>query len=136
MSTDPFAAPATANGIKWADVKGSLLLVEVRGLETDIDTTFGKSDAVRADITVLDGPGRGDSYPDCLVFPKGLQSQLRPRVGQKVLGRLGQGIAKSGQSAPWLLSEATDAEKQIGIAYLANGFSAPAAASMEGRPPF
>ncbi|KQP24315.1 hypothetical protein [Aeromicrobium sp. Leaf272] len=36
-----------------------------------------------------------------------LQSQLRGSVGQKVLGRLGQGNAKPGQSAPWLLNEAT-----------------------------
>jgi hypothetical protein len=28
-------------------------------------------------------------------------------IGQKVLGRLGQGQGKPGQSAPWLLNEAT-----------------------------
>lgn len=134
MSTDPFAAPAAANGIKWADVNGALLLIEVRDVEKDIDTTFGKTDAVRADIAVLDGTGKGDTYPDCLIFPKGLQSQLRSRIGQKVLGRLGQGAAKAGQSAPWLLQEATAADKQVGLAYLANGFTAPAAAG--GAPPF
>jgi hypothetical protein len=134
--TDQFAAPATANGIKWADVKGSLVLVDVKNIETGIDTAFGKSDAVRADIAVLDGTSQGETYPDCLIFPKALQSQLRPRVGQKVLGRVTQGQAKAGQSAPWLLSEATDADKQIGTAYLANGFSTPAAATPAGAPPF
>ena len=45
--------------------------------------------------------------PDTLVFPKLLQSQLRSQIGKKVLGRLGQGSAKPGQSAPWLLNEAS-----------------------------
>lgn len=133
--TDPFASPASAAGIKWADINGALLLLEVHSVEKDITTTFGPSDAVRADVTVLDGPSKGDEYRDTLVFPKGLQSQLRPNIGQKVLGRLGQGQAKPGQSAPWLLAEATDADKQIGVAYLNGQLATPAAAGGN-TPPF
>jgi len=42
-----------------------------------------------------------------------------------VLGRLGQGEAKKGQSAPWMLSEATEADKVIGRNYIAKNSEAP-----------
>ncbi len=124
--SDPFAAPATATGIKWADVNGSLVLVEVLSIETGIQTTFGEADAVRANIAVLDGDLKGEDYPDCLVFPKALQGQLRSRVGEKVLGRVTQGQAKPGQSAPWLLAVATEEDRKVGMAYLAGQVSTPA----------
>lgn len=119
MSASPFAAPATASGIKWADLKGSLVLVEVLAAEKGIQTAFGDTDAVRANVAVLDGDQKGETYPDCLIFPKALQGQLRPRVGAKVLGRVTQGAAKAGQSAPWLLAEATPDDEKLGLAFLA-----------------
>lgn len=136
MSQDPFAAPASAVGIKWADLNGALLIVDVKSVEENIATSFGDSTAIRADVAVIDGTQAGSSYPDALVFPKGLVSQLRPNVGRKVLGRLGQGQAKPGQSAPWLLTEATDADKQAGMAFLnRNTFTAPQPAA-QAQPPF
>jgi hypothetical protein len=126
MSNSPFATPATAQGIKWADHKGELLLIDVKSMETGVSTTFGESDAVRADVAVIDGESKGETYPDCLIFPKALISQLRPRIGARVLGRLTQGVAKAGQSAPWLLAEATEADVAVGTAYLAGGISKPA----------
>jgi len=121
MTADPFAAPAAAGaGIVWADHNGELALIAVHSIEVGIKTAFGDNDAIRADVTFLDGPTKGETYSDTLIFPKVLISQLRSRVGQKVLGRLGQGNAKSGQSAPWLLQEASEADKKIGIAYLNN----------------
>jgi hypothetical protein len=114
-----FASPATANGIKWADVNGALVMVKVLSIETGIQTAFGASDAVRGDVTVVDGAGRGDDYKDCLIFPKALQSQLRPNVGKTVLGRVTQGAAKPGQSAPWLLAEASDADRKSASEFLA-----------------
>lgn len=131
--TDPFASPAAATGIDWKALHGALLLFTVNGIEEGIKTVHGDSSAVRADVAVLDGELKGEDYADTLVFPKVLQSQLKSRIGQKVLGRLGQGQAKPGQSAPWLLAEATEADKQVGLAYLANGFAAPAASA---APPF
>lgn len=124
MTADPFTDPAAAGaGINWQDHKGALLLVTVRGLEPEIKTAYGTSDAVRADVVVLDGNGQGAEYADALVFPKVLQSQLRSRVGQKVLGRLTQGVAKAGQSAPWQLEGATDEDKAKGKAYLSGQVS-------------
>lgn len=117
---DDFAAPATAAGIKWEDHKGELVLFTVHSHETGITTAFGSSDAVRADVVFLDGAGKGETYNDALVFPKVLQSQLRPNVGKKVLGRLGQGVAKAGQSAPWKLDDPTDADKTTARQYVAS----------------
>lgn len=138
--TDPFNQPASASGIQWADFSGRLLLFSVHALETGIKTSFGDSDAVRATVVVLDGPQAGEDHVDVLVFPKVLQSQLRPSIGAKVLGRLGQGQAKPGQSPPWMLSEATEADKQVGLAYLSRQpvFAAPAGASASDgpRPPW
>jgi hypothetical protein len=133
--SNPFASPAPASGgIQWADVKGNLVLIEVLSVETGISTAFGATDAIRANVAVLDGPQQGEKYDDTLIFPKVLQGQLRSRVGQKVLGRVGQGNAKSGQSAPWLLEEAADADIKVGTDYLAGALKAPVPAG--NTPPF
>lgn len=137
--TDPFADPGSSTSVEWGDLLGSLLLLTVHGVERDIATVHGTTDAMSADVAVLDGPKRGTVYDGALVFPKLLQSQLRSRVGQKVLGRLGQGEAKRGQSAPWMLAAATDDDKRVGRDYLANAMSAPAQPSSSpstGEPPF
>lgn len=117
--TNPFAAPAAPGaGVKWETLSGRLVLVQPHSLETNILTTFGTADAVRADVVVLDGPEAGTKYDDTLIFPKVLQSQLKNRVGEKVLGRVSQGQAKPGQSAPWMLTEATEADIKVGVAWL------------------
>lgn len=131
--TSPFATPASASGIDYKDLNGSLLLVEPTAFESGINTSLGVKDAVRGNITVLDGTNAGTVHEDVLIFPRVLIGQLRTRVGQKVLGRLGQGVAKPGQSAPWMLQEATPADQAIGLAYLQqNTLAQPAAA----QPPF
>lgn len=133
--TNPFASPASASGIDLKTISGSLLIVTVHSHETDIKTAYGTSDAVRCDVAIVDGPHSGDEYRDTLLFPKVLQSQLRPNIGGKVIGRLGQGQAKPGQSAPWMLSEATPADIEAGKAYLA-GNSLTSAAPAGNTPPF
>lgn len=103
MST--FATPsAPSGGITWADHKGKLLLIEPQSFEAGIQTSFGPADAVKATVSVV---GESDVYEDTLIFPKILVSQTKSQVGAKILGRLGQGQAKPGQSAPWQLEEAT-----------------------------
>lgn len=112
MSEFVSAAPPSG-GITWSDHKGSLLIIEPQSFETGIQTSFGIADAVKADVYVLNGPDNADEYRETLVFPKLLASQLKNQIGNKVVGRLSQGAAKPGQSAPWLLEEATpeDIEK-------------------------
>ena len=107
MSEFVSAAPPTG-GITWADHKGALLIVEPLSVETGIQTSFGAADAVKANVHVLTAPDQTEDYPDCLVFPKLLASQLKGQIGSKVVGRLGQGTAKPGQSAPWLLEPASE----------------------------
>jgi len=116
--TDPFASPATSTGVDWKEVNGALILINVLGVDEAVQTVHGVTDAVRANITVLDGDLKGETFDDTLVFPRVLKSQLKSKVGQLVLGRLGQGTAKPGQSAPWQLVEATDADKSVANAYL------------------
>lgn len=109
------------------DVNGSLLLFTVKSVEKDIQTTFGVSDAVKADVAVLDGIRKAEVFTDTLVFPRVLRSALSPHVGAMVIGRLGKGTAKPGQSPPWILDAASDEEKAIGEKYLAhvNGIQEP-----------
>lgn len=117
--SDEFNSPSTATGIDYKAINGALLLITVNGVEESIKTSYGDTTAVRADVVVLDGSSKGEVFGDTLLFPKVLVSQTRSQVGKKVLGRLGQGNAKPGQSAPWTLSEATDADKETARKYLA-----------------
>ena len=142
MSTvNPFRSPATASGIQWEDHKDRLLLIEPKAVETGISTTFGEKDAVRADVTVIDAPDAPEVFEDALIFPGVLISQTRSLIGEKVLGRLGQGQAKSGQKPPWRLNDPTEDDISIGVRYLksrktssANPFASPPSA--EAAPPF
>ena len=120
-----FADPSSTSGIQWDDYKGSLLLFKVHGQEVGIKTQYGETNAVRADVIVLDGEHEGAEFTETYVFPKVLQGQLKPRIGQMVLGRLGQGHKKPGQSPPWTLAPATDADKRVGTAYLEKNEDTP-----------
>lgn len=104
----PFTTPsAPGGGIKWEDHKDALLLVEPLSFESQVQTSFGPADAVKANVTVIDGAGAGEFYESTLIFPKLLVSQTSREINNKILGRLGQGSAKPGQSPPWLLNEAS-----------------------------
>jgi hypothetical protein len=126
MSNDPFNPPSTSTGIQWDDHKGELLLITVKDQRTGIQTAFGEADAIEATVTCLDGAHEGTTFDDILIFPKVLQSQLRPSMGGMVLGRLGQGDKKAGQSAPWKLAEPTEDDRKKGLAWLdANPIAPP-----------
>lgn len=114
---EEFDTPST--GVKITDFEGCLLLVTPREQQEDIQTQYGPADAIRADVTVLDGEHRGE-YTDLLIFQKQLQGQLRPKVGAErpTLGRLGRGEAKRGQSAPWILEDPTDDDKRTAHEYM------------------
>jgi hypothetical protein len=140
--SNPFAAPASASGIQWSDLLGRLLVIEPKGVEKDIQTSLGAKDAVRADVHVIDGPSPS-SHDDVLIFPRVLISQTSSKVGEMVLGRLGQGQAKPGQSAPWQIQAPSEQDIAAGVAWLeqrkTNPFAsaAPAqAGTPAGQPPF
>ena len=142
MTENPFATPAAASGgIDLKSLLGALLIIEPHASEDGIQTVHGPSAAVRATVHVVDGPQANEVFEDALLFPKVLQGQLKSRIGQKVLGRLGQGVAKPGQSAPWVMQEAEAADIAAGTEYLnrqqSSQFAAPAASQAPaGAPPF
>ncbi len=128
--SSPFATPGTATGIDFSELLNRLLLIMPIKQEFEVKTNFGDKDPIRADVVVLDGPDAGAQYNVALIFPNVLIGQLRSRIGQKVLGRLGQGQAKPGQKPPWRLDEATEADQKIGISWLnAHALAKPAPAS-------
>lgn len=122
-----FNKPAAAEGIKWAQLKGALLIIEPVSVETGVKTVHGDTDAVKATVSVIDGPLAGTVYADTLIFPRVLQSAVRGSLGGMVLGRLGQGNAKPGQSAPWTLEDATGNAADVKAAedFLAANASTP-----------
>lgn len=139
--SDMFDSPST--GVKITEFEGNLLLLTPRSEQKAISTAFGPADAIETDLAVLDGRHAGQAHSGVLVFQKALQGQLRPKIGtgRMVLGRLGRGVAKPGQSAPWILSEPTEQDKAQARAYLANPapVAAPAPAAAGGftdEPPF
>lgn len=122
------SAPAPSGGIQWDEHKGKLLIVEPLSVEHDIETRFGKSDAVRANVYVLTGPDDAEEFIDTLIFPKILQSQTRGQIGKKVVGRLTQGEQKSTQSPPWVIAEASSDDIEKAKAYLSKQTLTSAAA--------
>jgi len=125
--SDLFDAPGSASGVTWEQLDGRLVLVKPLKVEVGINTVVGVRDATVADVIVLDGTAAGTVHSATFVFPKVLQSQLKANVGsgRYNLGRVGKGVAKPGQNAPWLLTDPTEADKQAARNYLA---SAPAPA--------
>lgn len=127
---DQFDSPAS--GAKITDFEGMLLLCTPTSFVEGILTTFGPADAVETTVDVLDGAKSGEAHAAVRIFQKALIGQLRPKVGtgRMVLGRLGRGIAKAGQSAPWILQDPSDADKQAARTHLAR------AAAASDTPPF
>ena len=117
MSEFVSAAPPSG-GITWADHSGKLLIIEPLSWETGIQTSFGSADATKANVYVLTGPGEAEEYPEALIFPKLLASQTKSQIGKKVVGRLTQGAAKPGQSAPWMLDPASAEDIEKAKAFL------------------
>ena len=101
-----FTAPAAGGGsdVRPADLEGHLLIVEPLEYCEYIPTSMGDKDAVR--VTLHDVTDSA-TFNDVLWFPKVLVGSLKGRIGQKVLGVLGKGTAKPGQSAPWILIDAS-----------------------------
>jgi hypothetical protein len=104
-----FSAPSSnTESVKVADLNGHLLILEAIEYKTGIPTVHGDADAIEVRINDLD---TGYSHESVLFFNVALKNALKTKIGQKVLARIGQGQAKAGKSAPWILIDATgDAE--------------------------
>ena len=121
-----FSAPAAGSVLKPAEIEGHLLVVEPNEYIEKMATQMGESDAVRC--TVHDITDK-TTHDEVLWFSTVLVGSLRSRVGQKVLGVMGKGVAKPGQTAPWLLQDASSVPEAVKAAqeYLAAQPAQPAA---------
>ena len=100
-----FSAPSSnTESVKVADLNGHLLILEAVEYKTGIPTVHGDADAIEVRINDLD---TGLSHESVLFFNVALKNALKTKIGQKVLARIGQGTAKPGKSAPWILVDAT-----------------------------
>jgi hypothetical protein len=100
-----FSAPSSNNeSVKVADLNGHLLILEAIEYKTGIPTVHGDADAIEVRINDLD---TGFNHESVLFFNVALKNALKTKIGQKVLARIGQGQAKPGKSAPWILVDAT-----------------------------
>jgi hypothetical protein len=99
-----FSAPVVNEGVKVADFNGHLLIVSPIEFKVNIQTVNGPADAIEVNVIDLD---TNEEHISLLWFNVALKNALKPLIGQKVLGRIGQGIAKPGKNPPWLLNDAT-----------------------------
>lgn len=112
--------PGTGDRVDLKELNGSLLYISVKELVKDVVTEYGPTDAIRCDVAVLDGTKKAESYTDTLIFPSVLVGQLKSAVGSvdpNIVGRLGQGLAKPGRSAPWILNEPTQDDLAVAVKY-------------------
>ena len=107
-----YAIPSEGGGDKLPldDLNGALLRIEVLEALSDVQTVHGPANPVRANVAVLDGSFKAETFDDALIFPRVMAGQIRPSIGKVVLGRLGRGQAKPGKNAPWLLAAPTEAD--------------------------
>lgn len=121
-----FAAPSnnTGESVKVADLAGHLLIITPTEYKTGIQTVHGLAEAVEVEVIDLDTK---QTHSSLLWFNVALRNALKNKIGQKVLARIGQGAAKPGKSAPWILVDATGDANAVALAnaYLT---SAPAPA--------
>ena len=89
---------------KVADLANQLLIIEPVSYKASIQTVHGETDAIEVNVTNLE---TGQIHEGILFFNVALKNALKNKVGQKVLARIGQGTAKPGKSAPWILIDAT-----------------------------
>jgi hypothetical protein len=120
-----FTAPSqNSEGVKVADLNGHLLIVTPLEYKTGINTVNGIAEAIEVNIVDLD---TNEEHNSILFFNVALRSALKPNIGNKVLGRIGQGTAKPGKNAPWILLDATSDATAVAKAnaYIAGGIAAP-----------
>ena len=122
--TSPFTSPSTSSGesVKPADLQGHLLIIKPVEYKTGIQTTLGEAEAIEVDLVDLDN---NSEHSSVLFFNIALRSALKPNIGKSVLARIGQGVAKPGKSAPWILIDATTDADAVAkaTAYLAGSLT-------------
>lgn len=129
-----FAAPSNATeSVKVADLANHLLIISPVEYKTGIPTVHGEAEAIEVNVVDLD---TNKEHSSLLWFNVALRNALKSKTGQKVLARIGQGTAKPGKSAPWILIDATGDATAVAKAnaYLGAAPAAPAAVPAPAAP--
>lgn len=100
-----FASPGNqSESVKVADLANHLLIITPIEYKTGMQTVHGIAEAVEVNVYDLD---TNTEHNSLLWFNVALRNALKTKLNQKVLARIGQGPAKPGKSAPWILLDAT-----------------------------
>lgn len=98
--SDP-SSGGSGDELRLADVNGHLLIVRPIEYVATMETVNGASDAVRCDVADID---TNTIHRDVLWFARYVVGSLKGEIGKTILAQLGQGEAKAGKSAPWVLN--------------------------------
>lgn len=120
IDDDPFSNPATSEFVDWKDINGALIVLEVEEFIPSIATVHGDNAAIKADLHVLDGELKGETYEGTLIFGRSMVPQLKKRVGEVVLARVGQGAKQKGKNAPWQLQDASADDRKTALEWYRN----------------
>lgn len=120
---DPFAAPqGVGDGERITDFVDRLLLVKPTEYIKEMNTTQGKSDAVRVDLAVLDDPTEpGKIVIGVLLFQQALKREAKAILEGPLpylLGRLNKGKTGGGNTL-YTFQEANEAEVNLARQFLA-----------------
>lgn len=115
IDDDPFSTPGTSEFVDWKDINGCLIVLEVEEFVPGVPTVHGDNDAIRATLHVLDGELKDEEYEGTLIFGRSMVPQLKRRIGEMVLCRVGQGEKKRGKNPAWNLLEATPEDKAVAM---------------------
>lgn len=121
IDDDPFSAPSSSEFVDLADINGELVVIEVEEYVPSISTVHGDNPAIRADLHVLTGDLKGETYEGTLIWGRSMIPQLKKKEGEMVLARIGQGAKQKGKNAPWILVKDISAEdKALGMEWYRN----------------
>jgi hypothetical protein len=143
MSMSRFEAPAPASSgdsFPVAEAHNHALIIKPTEHIASMTTVHGESAAIKVDVVDLT---TGIYHGDVLWFPKVIVGTLSGQVGKLVLAMVGQGEAKPGKSAPWVLQSLTENAEIVAAAeawitanpgVIDSAFAAPAAAPVVAAP--
>src|SRR4029453_15671105 len=108
---DEWGRPTEVTGeyARPSDLKGHLLIVYPVGYVDEIQTQYGPSDAIVVDVVDLDDKddqgAPGKVYRRSTFFQNLLIGSLKSQIGTKVLGVMGQSVAKPGRNPGVIIVE-------------------------------
>ncbi len=120
MSDNPFGAPTSGVKVITEDNLGRLFLITPKEVEQDVKTIHGDTDALVADVVILDEKGSDhEVHSGTRIFQKVLIGSLKGSIGKPmpVLGVLQKGEKKPGKSAPWVIASPTEKQVKLALTY-------------------